>query len=58
MSMPRVAVVVRMAGMAVAVIVAILVSMPGHEPILRGSKLPRPSRALIRYFDTLFAGMD
>ena len=54
MSMPGMSMLVRMAGMAVAVVVR----MPGHDPILRGSMVARPSRALIRHFDTVFAGMD
>ena len=58
MSMPRVAMIVRMAGMAVAVIVAMAVSIRRHDPILRGSKAARSSGALIRHFDTVFAGMD
>jgi hypothetical protein len=38
MSMPGVAMIVRMAGMAVAVIVAMIVWMPGHDPILPAKK--------------------
>jgi energy-converting hydrogenase Eha subunit A len=62
MSMSGVAMVVRMivrmAGMAVAVIVARVVRMPGHQPILPTRKPARPSGALIRHFDTVLAGMD
>jgi hypothetical protein len=58
MSMPSVAMIVRMAGMAVARIVAVVVRMPGHQPILPTRKLARPFNALIRHFDTVLAGMD
>ena len=62
MSMPGVAMImrmiVRMAGMAVPVIVGMVVRMPGHAPILPARKLGRPCNALIRHFDTAFAGMD
>jgi len=66
MSMPGVAMIVRMTSMVVAVIVTMVVSvvvamvvrMPGHAPILRGSKVARPSGTLIRHFDTAPAGMD
>jgi len=74
MSMSRVAMtmnmIVRMAGMAVAMIVAKIVALvmalvmamvvrkPGHAPILPVRKQGRPSTALIRHFDTVFAGMD
>ena len=52
------AMIVRMAGMAVTVIVRRVVRMPGHEPILPSPKLVRASNALIRHFDTVLAGMD
>jgi hypothetical protein len=58
MSMPGVAMVVRMAGVAVTVVVAMVVRMPGHAPILPASKLARTCSALIRYFDNAPAGMD
>jgi len=58
MSMPRVAMIVRMAGMAVAAIVTMVMSVPGHDTILPARKLARPSSALIRHFDTVFTGMD
>ena len=56
--MTGVAMIVRMAGMAVAVIVAVVVRKPGHQPILPTRKLARPSNALIRHFDTALGGMD
>jgi len=62
MSMPGVAmfvsVIVRMAGVTVAVIVAMVVRMPGHQHILPTIKLVRPSGALIGHFDTVPGGMD
>ena len=58
MSMPGAAMLVRRCGMAVTVIVAMAVRMPGHDPILRASQRVRPSGALIRHFDTVPAGMD
>jgi ABC-type phosphate/phosphonate transport system permease subunit len=61
MGVPGVTVIVRMAGMAMTVIVAMVVRMPGHEPILPASKLGRPFRvicAVIRHFDTAAGGMD
>jgi hypothetical protein len=54
-----VAMIVRVAD--AAMIVAMVVNMPGHEPILPVSKVVQPSGALgvlIRHFDTAFAGMD
>ena len=42
MRMPGVTVVVGMDAMTVAVIVAMVVRIPGHEPILPASKLARP----------------
>jgi len=57
-SMPGVAMIVRMAGMAMVLIVAMVVSMPGHDPILLASKLAQLFSALIRHFDTAPAGMD
>jgi len=56
--MPGVAMIVRMAGMAMVLIVAMVVSMPGHDPILLASKLAQLFSALIRHFDTAPAGMD
>jgi len=44
--------------MVMRVVMALVVRMPGHNPILRGSKVGRPSGALIRHFDTALAGMD
>lgn len=43
MSVPGVGMIVRMAGMAVTVIVAMVVGMPGHEPILPIRKVAQPS---------------
>jgi hypothetical protein len=58
MSMPGVAMIVRMAGMAVAMIVAVIVRKLGHQPILPTRTLAQPSNALIRHFDTALGGMD
>lgn len=47
MSMPGVAMIVRMAGMAVTVIMAMVVGMPGHAPILTAkSRGGNPARLL------------
>jgi hypothetical protein len=47
MSMPGMAMIVRMAGVVVAVIrtvfMIVVVVVPGHDPILLGSKVERPS---------------
>ena len=43
MSMPGVGMIVRMAGMSVTVIMAMVVGMPGHAPILPVRKLGRLS---------------
>lgn len=61
MRVSGVSVIVGMDAMAVTVIVAMAMNMPGHEPILPARKLVRPSGALgvlIRHFDTAFARMD
>ena len=50
--------IVRMAGMAEAVIVTVVGRIPGHAPILPARKLERPCNALIRHFDTAPARMD
>jgi hypothetical protein len=52
------AMIVGVAGVAVAVFVGMVVRMPGHSPILPARKLGRLSNALIRHFDTVLAGMD
>jgi hypothetical protein len=61
------AVIMRMTGMAVVVIVAMVVTMigavavgmPNHDPILRAQgRRAQPSHTLIRQFDTVPAGMD
>ena len=48
--MHGVAVIVIVAGLAVIVIVAMAVNMPGHEPILPASKLVRPLGVLGRAY--------
>ena len=53
--MPRVTMMVRTVGMTVAMIMAMVV---GHATHSTCKKAGQPFTALIRYFDTAFAGMN